>query len=163
MFNRTLFFAEAKTKAQTAGTELAKLKAEMAKMKEEHDSAMAKQKKNFEAKIAKMEKEHETELEESAAQVFDARIFAQKANRTLKLTERDLRRAKESFMLQAERLKEMEAQEKRCIKFLKAMDEQLSGKFFLRIPTEVKFSPVLHSQPFSSVSAGTFQIGRAHV
>ena len=117
----------------------------MAKMKEEHDAAMAKQKENFEAEIAKMEKEHEAELEDSAVQVNDARIFAQKANRTLKLAERDLRRAKKSFTLQAERLKEMEAQEKRCIKFLQAMDEQLSGKLFLRIPTEVKFSPVLRS------------------
>ena len=85
-----------------------------------------------------MEKEHETELEESALQVNDARIFAQKANRTLKLAERDHRRAKKSFTLQAERLKEMEAQEKRCLKFLKAMDEQLSGKVFLRITSEVK-------------------------
>ena len=109
----------------------------MAKMKKEHEAAMAKQKKNFEAKIAKMEKEHETELEESAVQVNDARIFAQKANRTLLLTKRDLRRAKESFMLQAEHLKEMEALEKRCIKFLKAMDKQLSGKLFLRTPSEV--------------------------
>jgi hypothetical protein len=87
-----------------------------------------------------MEKEHKTELEESAVQVNDARIFAQKANRTLKLAERDHRRAKESYILQAEHLKEMEAQEKRCVKFLKAMDKQLSGKFFLRVPTEVKFS-----------------------
>ena len=71
------FLAEAKTKAQAAGTELAKLKAEMAKMKEEYDAAMAKQKENFEAEIAKMEKEHEAELEESAAQVNDARIFDQ--------------------------------------------------------------------------------------
>ena len=37
------FFAEAKTKAQAAGTELAQLKAEMAKMKEEHGAALAKQ------------------------------------------------------------------------------------------------------------------------
>ena len=104
-----------------------------------NDAAMAKQKENFEAEIAKMEKEHEAELEESAAQVNDARIFAQKANRTLKLAERDHRRAKKSCVLQAEHLKEMEAQEKRCLKFLKAMDHQLSGKFFLRIPSEVKF------------------------
>ena len=48
------FFAEAKTKAQAAGTELAKLKTEMAKMKQEHDAAMAKQKKDFETEIAKM-------------------------------------------------------------------------------------------------------------
>ena len=100
---------------------------------------MAKQKKDFEAEIAKMVKEHETELEESAAQVNDARIFAQKANRTLQFAERDHRRAKESYILQAGFLKEMEAQEKRCLKFLRAMDNQLSGKFFLRIPSEVKF------------------------
>ena len=130
---------EEKTKAQTAETELAKLETEMAKMKKEHDAAMAKQKKNFEAEIAKMVKEHETELEESAAQVNDARIFAQKANRTLLLAKRDHRRAKKSFTLQAERLKEMEAQEKRCLKFLRAMDKQLSGKLFLRITSEVKF------------------------
>jgi hypothetical protein len=133
------FFAEEKTKAQTAETELAKLETEMAKMKKEHDAAMAKQKKDFEAEIAKMVKEHETELEESAAQVNDARIFAQKANRTLQFAERDHRRAKESYILQAGFLKEMEAQEKRCLKFLRAMDNQLSGKFFLRIPSEVKF------------------------
>ena len=133
------FLAEAKTKAQTAETELAKLETEMAKMKKEHDAAMAKQKKDFETEIAKMAQEHETELEESAAQVNDARNFAQKANRTLKFAERDHRRAKESYILQAGHLKEMEAQEKRCLKFLRAMDNQLSGKFFLRIPSEVKF------------------------
>ena len=49
-----------------------------------------------------------------------------------------------------------QAQEDRCLKFLKAMDERLSGKFFLRIPTEVKFSPVFHSQIFPSVSTDTF-------
>ena len=108
-------------------------------MKQEHDAAMAKQKKNFEAEIAKMEKEHEAELEESATQVNDAHIFAQKANSMLRLANRDHRRAKESYILQAEHLKEMEAQEKRCLKFLKAMDKQLSGSFFLRIPSEVKF------------------------
>ena len=99
-------------------------------MKEEHGAAMAKQKENFKAEIAKMEKEHEAELEDSAVQVNEHRIFAQEANRTLKLAKRDLWRAKESFTLQAERLKAMEAQEKGCIKFLKAMDKQLSGKFF---------------------------------
>ena len=150
------FFAEEKTKAQTAETELTKLRTEMAEMKKEYVVAMAKQKEIFEAKIVKMEREHETELEESAVQVNDARIFAQKANRTLLLAKRDLRRAKESFTLQAERLKEMEAQEDRCLKFLKAMDERLSGKFFLRIPTEVKFSPVFHSQFFPSVFTDAF-------
>ena len=108
-------------------------------MKAEHDAAMAKQKENFEAEIAKMEKEHEAELEENAVQVNDARIFARKANRMLLLAKHDHRRAKESYILQAEHLKEMEAQEKRCVKFLKAMDQQLSGKFSLRIPSEVKF------------------------
>jgi hypothetical protein len=107
-------------------------------MKKEHEAAMAKQKKSFEATIAQMEKDHETELEESAVQVNEHRVFAQQANRTRRLAERNLWRAKESFTLQAERLKELEAQEKRCIKFLREMDEQLSGKFFLRIPTEVK-------------------------
>ena len=117
-------------------------------MKQEHDAAMAKQKKDFETEIAKMAQEHETELDESAAQVNDARIFAQKANRALLLAKRDHRRAKESYMLQAEHLKEMEAQEKRCIKFLKAMDKQLSGKFFLRITSEVKFLPRFFAHNF---------------
>ena len=107
-------------------------------MKEEHGAALAKQKENFEAGIAKMEKEHETELEKSAAQVNDARTFAQQANRTLRTTQRDRWRAKQSYTLQARFLKEMEAQEKRCLKFLKAMDNHLSGKFFFRIPSEVK-------------------------
>ena len=70
-------------------------------------------------------------MEKRAAEVLEAKQHAQKVKKAHKLANRDYERAKESASLQAERMKAMEKEEKSWINFLKELDKQLSGKFFL--------------------------------
>ena len=103
---------------------------EMAKLKSSHDAEMAKLKAAHEAEVAQLLVCHEEELEKHAAEVLEAKEYAQKVQRTHQFAKRDYERAKTSSALQAKRMKAMEAEEKRWIKFLKEMDEQLSREFF---------------------------------
>ena len=82
--------------------------------------------------IVQLMKDHEEEREKRAEEVLEAKKHAQKVEKAHKLAKRDYEKAKESASLQAERMKAMEKEEKSWINFLKELDEQLSGKFFLR-------------------------------
>ena len=101
----------------------------MERLRTSHDSAMAKQKADHEAEVAKLNREHEAEREERAAEVLEAKAYALKVQRTHQYAQRDYAKAKNSCKLQAQRMKAMEAEGKRCIEVLKEMDEQLSRKF----------------------------------
>ena len=97
--------------------------AEVAKLKLSHDAEVAKLKAAHEAEVAQLLVCHEEELEKHAAEVLEAKKYAQKVQRTHQFAKRDYERAKTSSALQAERMKAMEAEEKEWIKFLKEMDE----------------------------------------
>ena len=88
--------------------------------------------KKHKTEIAQLMKDHEEEREKRAEEVLEAKEHAQKVEKAHKLAKRDYEKAKESASLQAERMKVMEKEEKSWINFLKELDEQLSGKFFLR-------------------------------
>ena len=75
-------------------------------------SEMVKQKSTHEAEVAKLLVCHEEELEKAAAEVLEARKYAQKVQRTHQFAKRDYERAKSSSALQAKRMKAMEAEEK---------------------------------------------------
>ena len=100
----------------------------MEKLKANHDAAMAKQKTDHEAEVAKLIREHEEEREERVAEVLEA-VHALNVQRMHQYAQRDYRKAKTSCKLQAQRMKAMESEGKRCIELLKEMDEQLSRKF----------------------------------
>ena len=113
--------------------------AAVAKLNSSHDAEVAKLKAAQEAEVAKLVACHEEELEKRAAEVLEAKTYAQKVHRAHQFAKRDYERAKTSSALQAERMKEMEAEEKEWIKFLKEMDERLSRKFFLRLLSQPVF------------------------
>ena len=161
-------------------------KAELAKLKANLEAEMAKQKSTHEAEVAKLLVCHEEELEKAAVAVLEARKYAQKVQRTHQFAKRNYERAKTSSALQAEHMKAMESEEKRWIKFLKEMDEQLSHKFFLRLLSEADFlrfilmissiglfsqelsplpmhGPLKLSKCFGRTKPKRPQIGRAHV
>ena len=110
----------------------------MEKLKASHDTAMAKQKTDHEAEVAKLIREHEEEREERAREVLEAKAHALKVQRKHQYAQRDYRKAKTSCKLQAQRMKAMETEGKRCIELLKEMDEQLSRKFFLRLSSDLE-------------------------
>ena len=101
----------------------------VAKLNSSHDAEVAKLKAAQEAEVAKLVACHEEELEKRAAEVLEAKTYAQKVHRAHQFAKRDYERAKTSSALQAERMKEMVAAEKGWIDFLKEMDERLSRKF----------------------------------
>ena len=103
----------------------------MEEVKANHNRAMAKQKKLHDAELSKMIHDHEAELEEQAVQVQEARTIAQSAKKAHQYAEREYKRAKTSCTLQAQRMKNMEDKERRCVKLLRNMDKRLSGKFIL--------------------------------
>ena len=87
--------AEEKAKTEAAATELAKLKAEMEKLKASHDTTMAKQKTDHEAEVAKLVRGHEEEREECAAEVLEAKAHALKVQRTHQYRSEERRVGKE--------------------------------------------------------------------
>ena len=86
--------------------------AELAKLKSSHNAEVAKLKAAHEAKVAQLVACHEEELEKLAAEVLEAKNYAQKVHRTHQFAKRDYERAKTSSALRAERMKGMEAAEK---------------------------------------------------
>ena len=118
----------------------------MAEVKANHNRAMAKQKKLHDTELSKMIRDHEAELEEQAVQVQEARTVAQSAKKVHQYAEREYKWAKTSCTLQARRMKDMEDKERRCVRLLRNMDEQLVGKFILpRLSAEPAGPSVLYS------------------
>ena len=111
----------------------------MAKLKSCHDGELAKLKAAHEAEVAQLVASHEEELEKRAAEVLEAKQYAQKVQRMHQFAKRDYERAKTSSALQAKRVEEMEAEGEEWRKFLKEMDQQLSRKFLPRLLTEPVF------------------------
>ena len=102
---------------------------------------MVEQKELHDTELSKMIHDHEAELEEQAAQVQEARTIAQSAKKAHQYAEREYKLAKTSCTLQARWMKDMEANERRCVKLLQNMDKRLSGKFILlRLSAEPQFS-----------------------
>ena len=116
---------------------------EKIKLQEAHKAEVAKLIENHEAEIAKLIADQEDELEKRVAEVLEAKQHAQKVEKAHKLANRDYERAKESASLQAKRMKAMEKEEESWINFLKALDKQLSGKFFLRHFSDTKLLSLL--------------------
>ena len=91
---------------------------------------MEEQRKLHEAELAKLIHDHEAELEERARQVQEARDIALSEKKAHLYAKREYSRAKTSCAMQAERMKEMELNARRCVKLLRSMDKRLAGKFF---------------------------------
>ena len=81
------------------------------------------------AEMAKLLEEHKVELEEKENKIYEARQFAQEANRKLKSAERDHVKVNKSLELTGAHVQEMEAAQESWREFLKKMDGQLSSKF----------------------------------
>ena len=79
--------------------------------------------------MAKLVAEHEVELEKKEKEIQEAREFAQEVNKKYKIHERDYAEAKKSLALTGAHAKEMEEEQESWKKFLKKMDDELSGKF----------------------------------
>ena len=92
---------------------------------------MEEQKKLHEAELAKLIQDHEAELEEQAKQVQEARQIALSEKKAHLYAKREYSHAKTSCAMQAQRMKDMELNEERCIKLLRSMDKRLSGKLFV--------------------------------
>ena len=135
-------------KIQPLEAELALVKAELEEVKASRNRGMEEQKKLHEAELAKLVHDHEAELEERAKQVQEARQIALTEKKAHLYAKREYSHAKTSCAVQAQRMKDMQLNEERCIKLLRSMDKRLSGKLliFLRFTdrTSVSFSfPIL--------------------
>ena len=117
-------------KIQPLEAELALVKAELEEVRANQNRGMEELKKQHEAERTKLIHDHEAELEEQAKQVQEARQFALSEKRSHQFAKREYTRAKISCAVQAERMKEMELNERHCIKLLRSMDKRLSGKLF---------------------------------
>ena len=117
----------------------------VAKLNSSRDAEVAKLKAAQEAEVARLVASHEEELEKRAAEVLEAKTYAQKVHRAHQFAKRDYERAKSSSALQAERMKGMEAAEKGWIEFLKEMDERLSGKFSFGCHPKLSFGLCLRT------------------
>ena len=91
--------------------------AEKKKLLEEH-----------EADKQKLLAEHKAELEEKENQIYEARQFAQEADKKLRSTEGNHVKAKKILELTAARAQRMEAEADSWRKFLRDLDGQLSRK-----------------------------------
>ena len=106
----------------------ARFTAEKKRLAEEHRAKKRKMLKDFEEEKEKLLGEHAEELEEKAKQVYEARQFAQEADKKLRSAEGSHNRAKQSLELTATHAQRLESEAEDWKKFLKDMDGQLSRK-----------------------------------